>query len=429
MICGSPFPSNRLKASAWSLAWPGMCVMSTSMLEPDTKRLTKQSYGIRWEFHISAGFIIFLHILQQLCCARSRLSPIPLYNLRSTSGSIVFFWPNLICSRTYNLSMAKPCWKWVWASSRVPGNGVTQPSATSLSINSWTMDGSSSADCQWVWWTDNNGGSFCGSIGTEVFLFLWIGRLNSMPGLEGENKIEAKGHENLVNCTTSYLAWLTYPPSIVLKYSLKNFLDWLWCLIWPAMRILDCIPCTGTSIQSSQLFQPFRSMANWFRFDICPCGGEFLCLIGFRHVISGILAGGIPGFRMVLLLLHSPSGMACDFDVLPFVSAAIPCRDDTMLSSLAWIIPWTGTCHASVLRFCFAQLGAESISFIDAKQSLGAVDKGTNLRGVGLRHKPFASCMPLLVFGFFWWRLTYWTALRSFTSSLLRSLNSADGHV
>ena len=24
-----------------------------------------------------------------------------------------------------------------------------------------------------------------------------------------------------------------------------------------------------------------------------------------------------------------------DFDVLPFVSAAIPCRDDTMLSSLA----------------------------------------------------------------------------------------------
>ena len=79
--------------------------------------------------------------------------------------------------------------------------------------------------------------------------------------------------------------------------------------------------------------------------------------------------------------------------------------------------------------FVLLQLGAESISFIDAKQSLCAVDKGTNLRGVGLRHKPFASCMPLLVFGFFWWRLTYWTALRSFTSSLLRSLNSADGHV
>ena len=41
------------------------------------------------------------------------------------------------------------------------------------------------------------------------------------------------------------------------------------------------------------------------------------------------------------------------FWVLPFVFAAIPCRDDTMLSSLAWISPWTGTCHTLVLRFCF----------------------------------------------------------------------------
>ena len=64
--------------------------------------------------------------------------------------------------------------------------------------------------------------------------------------------------------------------------------------------------------------------------------GELLCLTGLCHVISGILAGGIPGFRMVLLLLHSPSGMAWFlFDVLPSASAAIPCRDDTMLSSLA----------------------------------------------------------------------------------------------
>ena len=38
--------------------------------------------------------------------------------------------------------------------------------------------------------------------------------------------------------------------------------------------------------------------------------GDLLCLVGWRHVISGILAGGIPGFRMVRLLLHSPSGMA-----------------------------------------------------------------------------------------------------------------------
>ena len=31
----------------------------------------------------------------------------------------------------------------------------------------------------------------------------------------------------------------------------------------------------------------------------------------------------------------------------------LPCRDDTMLSSLAWISPRTGTCHTLVLRFCF----------------------------------------------------------------------------
>ena len=31
---------------------------------------------------------------------------------------------------------------------------------------------------------------------------------------------------------------------------------------------------------------------------------------GLRHVILGILAGGIPAFRMVLLLLRSPPGMA-----------------------------------------------------------------------------------------------------------------------
>ena len=45
-----------------------------------------------------------------------------------------------------------------------------------------------------------------------------------------------------------------------------------------------------------------------------------------------------------------------DFDVLPFVSAAIPCRDDTMLSPLAWISPWTGTCHALFWRFGFVLL-------------------------------------------------------------------------
>ena len=43
-------------------------------------------------------------------------------------------------------------------------------------------------------------------------------------------------------------------------------------------------------------------------FEVTIC--ELLCHDGLRHVISGILAGGIPGFRMVLLLLHSLSGMA-----------------------------------------------------------------------------------------------------------------------
>ena len=84
--------------------------------------------------------------------------------------------------------------------------------------------------------------------------------------------------------------------------------------------------------------------------------GELLCLIGLRHVISGILAGGIPGFRMVLLLLHSPLGMALWFCCSSFVSAAIPCRDDTMLSSLAWISQWTGACHSLFLRCCFLLL-------------------------------------------------------------------------
>ena len=95
--------------------------------------------------------------------------------------------------------------------------------------------------------------------------------------------------------------------------------------------------CYGASALSVSLFFSPLSLRRGVVvvcFDVTI--GELLCLIGLRHVISGILAGGIPGFRMVLLLLHSPSGMAWFlFDVLPSVSAAIPCRDDTMLSSLA----------------------------------------------------------------------------------------------
>ena len=87
----------------------------------------------------------------------------------------------------------------------------------------------------------------------------------------------------------------------------------------------------------------------------------------------------------------------CDFGVLPSVSAAIPCRDDTMLSPLALISLWTGTSHASFWLFCFV----------------------------------------LLRFALFWWVCfwfwfwfvcgdfvtAYWTVYRSFTSSLLRPLN------
>ena len=64
------------------------------------------------------------------------------------------------------------------------------------------------------------------------------------------------------------------------------------------------------SLSVSPFFSPL-SLRHGFVvvcFEVTIC--ELLCLDGLRHVISGILAGGIPGFRMVLLLLHSPSGLA-----------------------------------------------------------------------------------------------------------------------
>ena len=57
-------------------------------------------------------------------------------------------------------------------------------------------------------------------------------------------------------------------------------------------------------------------------------------LDGLRHVISGILAGEIPGFRMVLLLLRSPSGMALWFCCSSLLFL-LPCHVKmTMLSLL-----------------------------------------------------------------------------------------------
>ena len=129
-------------------------------------------------------------------------------------------------------------------------------------------------------------------------------------------------------------------------------------------------------------------------FEVTIC--ELLCLDGLRHVISGILAGGIPGFRMVLLLLRSPSGMALWFwcSSLCFCCHTMSRWYNVII--LALISPWTGTCHASVLLFCFG----------------------------------------LLCFALFWWvcvcflflacrdfMTDYWTMRRSYTSSLLRPLN------
>ena len=67
--------------------------------------------------------------------------------------------------------------------------------------------------------------------------------------------------------------------------------------------------------------------------------GESLCLFGLRHVISGILAGGIPGFRMVICCFTHPLVWPGGLDVFPIVAAAIPWRDDIMLSPLALINP------------------------------------------------------------------------------------------
>ena len=83
---------------------------------------------------------------------------------------------------------------------------------------------------------------------------------------------------------------------------------------------------------------------------------------GLRHVISGILAGGIPGFRMVLCCFpHRVYGLVC-VCVPPFflffsvLFMAILWWDDTMLSPLAWICQWTG-CQSFlcvvVFWFCF----------------------------------------------------------------------------
>ena len=132
--------------------------------------------------------------------------------------------------------------------------------------------------------------------------------------------------------------------------------------------------------------------------------GELLCLTGLRHVISGILAGGIPGFRMVLLLLHSPSGMACFFlmfsplSLLPYHVEMIQCYHllHEFAHELAPVTPWfCGFVLCCCVLFCVG-------GFV------------------------FGWCFVLFGGDFV---TAYWTALRSCTSSLFEASQSADGHV
>ena len=125
--------------------------------------------------------------------------------------------------------------------------------------------------------------------------------------------------------------------------------------------------------------------------------GKLLCLVGLRHVISGILAGGIPGFRMVLLLLHSPSGMAWFlFDVLPlfllpYHVEMIQCYHllHELAHELAPVTPWfCGFVLCCCVSFCVG-------GFV------------------------FGWCFVLFGGDFV---TAYWTALRSCTSSPLGTL-------
>ena len=133
----------------------------------------------------------------------------------------------------------------------------------------------------------------------------------------------------------------------------------------------------------------------------CLLRSDFMWAVmpdGLRHVISGILAGGIPGFRMVLLLLRSPSGMAlwlwCSslLFLLPYHVKMIQCYHLCINLPMNW--------HLS--RLCLAFLFWVAVFF------------------------------ALFVWVCFWFLflllacddfVTDWTTYRSATSSLLRPLN------
>ena len=83
--------------------------------------------------------------------------------------------------------------------------------------------------------------------------------------------------------------------------------------------------------------------------------------IGLRHVISGILAGGIPGFRMVLLLLTHllvwPGDVFGFFRLflLPYHVETIQCYHllHELAHELAPVTPWF---CGFVLCWCFCLL-------------------------------------------------------------------------
>ena len=114
-----------------------------------------------------------------------------------------------------------------------------------------------------------------------------------------------------------------------------------------------------------------------------------------RHVISGILAGGIPGFRMVLLLLRSPPGMALCFCcssllfLLPYLVKMIQCYHSCINSTMNWYLS----------HLCLAVLFW-----------VGAL---------------LCGFFVWFVFGFWFFVdvVTDWTMYRSFTRSLLKPLN------
>jgi len=74
--------------------------------------------------------------------------------------------------------------------------------------------------------------------------------------------------------------------------------------------------------------------------------GELLCLDGSLYVISGILAGGIPGFRIVLCCFTHSTVWQCDVCVCVFsfvLFSAIPIPELIQCYHLSFFFSlWTG---------------------------------------------------------------------------------------